>query len=159
MNPFRGNGLPWLRPSPAGPGGGFTHDGMPLMNDTTAPLSFEQALAALDRTVRELEDGRLGLDDALSRYETGVGLIKNCYNQLRQAERRILQLTGADADGQPVLTPFRHEATALARPDARRTRPQGDRRSNDASCLPLAPALRGRVWGQCRTERRGRKWR
>jgi exodeoxyribonuclease VII small subunit len=92
------------------------------MNEPEEPLTFEQALAALDRTVRELEDGHLGLDDALSRYETGVGLIKNCYSQLRQAERRILQLTGADADGQPILAPFRHEATALARDPRRVTR-------------------------------------
>jgi exodeoxyribonuclease VII small subunit len=94
------------------------------MNDTTDPLTFEHALAALDRTVRELEDGKLDLDDALARYETGVGLIKNCYNQLRQAERRILQITGADPDGQPVLAPFRHEATGLARPAARPPRRQ-----------------------------------
>jgi exodeoxyribonuclease VII small subunit len=96
------------------------------MNDPSEPLTFEQALAALDRTVRELEDGRLGLDDALNRYEMGVGLIKNCYNQLRQAERRILQLTGADAEGQPILTPFRHEATALARSEPRRLRKKPD---------------------------------
>jgi exodeoxyribonuclease VII small subunit len=89
------------------------------MNDTNDSLSFEQALAALDRTVRELEDGQLDLDEALVRYETGVGLIKSCYNQLRQAERRILQITGADGDGQPVLAPFQHEATALTRLDVR----------------------------------------
>ena len=29
--------------------------------------------------MRDLEDGRLGLEDALARYEHGVGLIKRCY--------------------------------------------------------------------------------
>ena len=39
-------------------------------------LTFEESLAELDRIVRELEDGKLGLEDALCRYETGVGLLK-----------------------------------------------------------------------------------
>ena len=43
-------------------------------------LAFEDALVELERTVRDLEDGRLGLDEALSRYERGVGLIKEYAN-------------------------------------------------------------------------------
>jgi exodeoxyribonuclease VII small subunit len=86
------------------------------MHDTRAgKRSFEDSLIELERLVRELEDGRLGLDDALARYEQGVGLIKYCHQQLRQAEQRILVLTGTDADGQPVLQPFKHEATAPAK--------------------------------------------
>jgi exodeoxyribonuclease VII small subunit len=88
--------------------------------------SFETSLAELERTVRELEDGRLGLDDALARYEQGVGLIKRCYDQLRQAEQRILLLTGLSGDGQPVLQPFGHEATALTPPPSRRLRRKAD---------------------------------
>jgi exodeoxyribonuclease VII small subunit len=77
--------------------------------------TFEDSLAELERLVRELEDGRLGLDEALARYEQGVGLIKHCYGQLRQAEQRILLLTGVDESGQPLLQPFKHEATAVSR--------------------------------------------
>jgi exodeoxyribonuclease VII small subunit len=98
-------------------------------------LSFEESLAALERTVRELEEGRLGLDDALARYEQGVGLIKACYTQLRQAEQRILLLTGLSEDGQPVLQPFKHEATA-----ARGT-------SSLGSVVPAAPAPASAVDG------------
>jgi exodeoxyribonuclease VII small subunit len=74
-------------------------------------LTFEQALARLEEIVRELEDGQTGLEDALARYETGVGLLKRCYGQLREAEQRILHLTGLDADGKPILQPFEHLAT------------------------------------------------
>lgn len=77
--------------------------------------TFEESLLELERMVRELEDGRLGLEDALSRYEQGVGLIKSCYQQLRQAEQRILLLAGVDEEQQPVLQPFKHEATAVAK--------------------------------------------
>src|SRR5580700_10181184 len=83
------------------------------MNEATSEnLTFEQALIELERTVRELEEGRLGLDEALARYEQGVGLIKRCYARLRDAEQRILVLTGTEDDGQPILQPFKHEATA-----------------------------------------------
>jgi exodeoxyribonuclease VII small subunit len=86
------------------------------MNEPTSETrTFEESLAALERMVRELEDGQLGLDDALARYEEGVALIKHCYGHLRQAEQRILLLTGVGEDGQPILQPFKHEATALAR--------------------------------------------
>jgi exodeoxyribonuclease VII small subunit len=89
--------------------------------------SFEQSLLDLERTVRELEDGELGLEDALSRYEQGVRLIKNCYARLRDAEQRILQLTGVDENSQPILQPFKHEATVTrASPAGRPHRPAGE---------------------------------
>jgi exodeoxyribonuclease VII small subunit len=75
-------------------------------------LTFEQALARLEEILRELEDGQTGLEDALGRYETGIGLLKRCYGQLREAEQRIFHLTGLDADGKPILQPFEHLATA-----------------------------------------------
>jgi len=88
-------------------------------------LPFEEAMLALERLVRELEEGQLGLADALARYEQGVGLIKRCYGQLRDAEQRILMLTGTDENGQPLLQPFLHESTA--RPEsARRVRNKGE---------------------------------
>ena len=76
-------------------------------------LTFEQALAQLDQVVRDLEDAQLGLDDSLARYEQGVRLIKLCHAHLQQAEQRIQLLTAVEG-GQPVLQPFKHEAT-LAR--------------------------------------------
>jgi exodeoxyribonuclease VII small subunit len=75
-------------------------------------VTFEQALAELERIVRELEDGKTGLEEALTRYERGVGLLKRCYAQLQQTEQRIMELTGCDADGNPLTRPFEHAATA-----------------------------------------------
>jgi exodeoxyribonuclease VII small subunit len=77
--------------------------------------TFEESLLDLERIMRELEDGRLGLEDALARYELGVGLIKSCYQQLRQAEQRIVLLAGIDDEQQPILQPFKHEATAVTK--------------------------------------------
>jgi exodeoxyribonuclease VII small subunit len=77
--------------------------------------TFEESLLELESMVRELEDGGLALEDALTRYERGVGLIKSCYQQLRQAEQRIFSLAGIDEEQQPALQPFKHEATAVAK--------------------------------------------
>jgi exodeoxyribonuclease VII small subunit len=82
-------------------------------------LTFEQALADLEKTVRALEDGQTGLEEALAHYEEGVGLLKHCYRLLREAEQRIVLLTGEDADGKPLTQPFEHSAT-LSKMDSTR---------------------------------------
>jgi exodeoxyribonuclease VII small subunit len=71
-------------------------------------LPFEQALAELESILRELEDGTTNLEDALSRYERGVGLLRQCYAQLRDAEQKVKLLTGLDDEGGAVLQPFDH---------------------------------------------------
>src|SRR5580700_8500470 len=90
-------------------------------------LSFEKALADLERILRNLEDGTTSLEESLAQYERGVALLKGCYRQLQDAEQRILKLTGIDGDGKPILEVFNHTATLesmqkempLARPKAR----------------------------------------
>jgi exodeoxyribonuclease VII small subunit len=82
------------------------------MSDTAPTLTFEQALAELDRIVHELEDGKIGLEESLTRYEQGVSLLKKCYGQLRQAEQRIQELLGVDEQGNAVSRPFDHTASA-----------------------------------------------
>ena len=71
---------------------------------------FEDALAELEKILRELEDGTTTLDDALARYERGVHLLRQCYGQLRDAEQKIQQLAGLTADGKPDLKMFEHTA-------------------------------------------------
>ncbi len=97
--------------------------GVRMSESPNQNLTFEQSLAELDRIVRDLEDGQLGLEDALNRYEAGVGLLKRCYAQLRQAEQRVLLLTGTDAEGRAVTQPFEHAATLdAANADSKRRR-------------------------------------
>src|SRR5262245_8246766 len=63
---------------------------------------FEDSLAELETIVAELESGKLGLSDALARYEQGVRHLKACQQLLQRAERRIELLSGVDADGNPI---------------------------------------------------------
>ena len=82
------------------------------MNSAEKPLpTFESALADLEQVVHDLEDGQIGLEAALARYETGVKLLRHCYSLLSQAEQRIQMVSGVDANGQPVLKPIAPETS------------------------------------------------
>jgi exodeoxyribonuclease VII small subunit len=61
--------------------------------------NFEQSLQKLETLVRSLESGSLPLEDALSGFQEGVGLIKQCQELLNQAEQKIEILTKANSDG------------------------------------------------------------
>ena len=86
--------------------------------------SFEDSLAALEQVVHDLEEGNLGLTQALDRYETGVKHLKHCYQLLETAERRIELLTGVDEDGKPCTEPFAESNESLADSPGRRRRPR-----------------------------------
>src|SRR3954451_22134393 len=68
--------------------------------------SFEESLLELEKIVAELESGKLGLSDALARYEEGIKHLKGCQQLLESAERKIELLSGVDAEGNPITTPF-----------------------------------------------------
>lgn len=46
-------------------------------------LSFEEALVQLENIVRELESGRIRLDDAVAAYERAVSLKQLCESKLK----------------------------------------------------------------------------
>ena len=73
--------------------------------------SFEDSLKRLEEIVRLLEDGEIGLDEALGQYEEGVKLLRQAYDLLGRAERRIELLSGVDAEGNPISQPFDDRAT------------------------------------------------
>lgn len=91
--------------------------------------TFEESLGELEKIVAELESGKLGLSDALERYEEGVKHLKGCQQLLEHAERKIELLSGVDADGNPITTQFdENEAETLEAKGASR----GQRRSSGA---------------------------
>lgn len=64
-----------------------------------AELCFEDALKELETIVGKLEGGKLGLEESLEHYEQGVQHLKQCYQLLRHAERKIELVSGLDAAG------------------------------------------------------------
>ena len=75
------------------------------------PLRFEDALERLEEIVHSLEEGDIGLNESLERYEEGIKLLRQSYELLQRAERRIELLSGVDADGNPITQPFDDTAT------------------------------------------------
>jgi exodeoxyribonuclease VII small subunit len=68
------------------------------MADEITGLSFEDALAELERIVRGLEGGQQKLEDAITAYERGAVLRRHCEAKLAEAEARV-QAIVERADG------------------------------------------------------------
>lgn len=64
-------------------------------------LSFEQAMEELELVVRQLETGKIKLDDAVLAYEKGVKLKQICEEKLAQAKSKI-DILVLDKDNIPV---------------------------------------------------------
>ncbi len=64
----------------------------PLPHDIAA-MSFEDAMAELEKLVRQLEDGRAKLDDAIGAYERGALLKRHLAIKLHEAQARIESIT------------------------------------------------------------------
>lgn len=69
---------------------------------------FEKTLADLEKIVDELESGDLTLDESLARYEQGVKALKQCYEVLRDAEKKVEVLLQGE-DGSSRTAPFEPE--------------------------------------------------
>lgn len=51
--------------------------------------SFEESLQELEEIARKLESGNLNLDEAISEFENGIKLSKECTKILDEAEKKI----------------------------------------------------------------------
>jgi exodeoxyribonuclease VII small subunit len=67
-------------------------------------LSFEEALAELERIVRQLEDGKGRLDEAIDAYSRGVALKRHCETKLAEAQARVDRIV-LGPDGAPATEP------------------------------------------------------
>lgn len=71
---------------------------------------FDARLQRLEALVGELEEGNLGLEPAIERYQEGIELLKRCHATLEGFKKRVEELS-TDAEG--VLRDFEGD------PDAR----------------------------------------
>ena len=55
-------------------------------------IKFEEALEKLEKITEELENGNLGLDETIKKFEEGVRLFKLCKKKLQEAELKIEKL-------------------------------------------------------------------
>lgn len=71
------------------------------MAEKQSEMTFEEALSALEDIVRQLESGRVQLEEAVAYYEKGIHLKKLCEEKLKNAKARIDKLV-VDANGEIV---------------------------------------------------------
>ena len=75
------------------------------MTDTPIDeMTFEQAMAELERVVSQLEHGDVALEASITLYERGAQLKKRCETKLKEAEEKVALIT-QDGDGTIGLKP------------------------------------------------------
>lgn len=57
-------------------------------------LSFEKALAELEKLVAQMEGGSLSLEQALAAHKRGLELARICQERLEAAQRQVKVLEG-----------------------------------------------------------------
>jgi exodeoxyribonuclease VII small subunit len=73
------------------------------MNADIKAMSFEAALAELEKIVSDLERGEVALEESIRRYERGEALKKHCASLLQAAEDKVEKIR-LSRDGKPVGT-------------------------------------------------------
>lgn len=61
-------------------------------------LTFEHALKELEGIVRQLEDGKLTLDESLAQFKRGCELIEYCNGKLKDAKLVVEELSATLID-------------------------------------------------------------
>lgn len=75
----------------------------PLVTEADADvstLSFEAALAELEKIVARLEQGQVPLEESIAIYKRGDALKRRCDDLLKKAEARV-ETISVGADGAP----------------------------------------------------------
>ena len=81
-------------------------DDLPGEAKSPSELTFEKALAELERIVNRMEGGELSLEQALASHKRGLELAKFCQSRLEAAQQQVRVLEG------DVLKPLAAAAAA-----------------------------------------------
>lgn len=128
-------------------------------------LSFEDALAELERIVSQLERGETPLEETIASFERGVALSRRCEDRLGEAEKKVALLLQEgrklveidlasgerlserplpDEDAQPAAAEQQHPIEAepprtRPRPEPAARRPAPSRSPEASQQQPLLP--------------------
>ena len=72
-------------------------------------LTFEEALAALEQVVSQLEGGQVPLEQSIALYERGDALKKHCDAKLGEAELKVEKIVAGDDGAATGTAPFNTE--------------------------------------------------
>ena len=69
-------------------------------------MNFSEKMAELDKILRKLEGDALPLKEALSEFEKGIGLVRDCRTYLEEAKQKVAMLSD---DGEVPFEPQKNE--------------------------------------------------
>ena len=95
------------------------------MSQANPELTYEQALAQLDSTLRALEEGKLSLEDAIAAVARGREYLQLCERKLEEARQRIESLPVHDSTEEEPPHPATI-AELRSRSDNSEPTPQGE---------------------------------
>ena len=67
-----------------------------MTDKPVADMSFEEAMAALESVVTQLERGEVALEQSIALYETGAKLKAHCAAKLAKAEEKVELIRAAE---------------------------------------------------------------
>jgi len=62
----------------------------------TKEKSFEESLIELENIVKDLENGNVPLDDAITKFNEAMKLAKSCNDKLNKAEESVNKILNKD---------------------------------------------------------------
>lgn len=68
------------------------HSPSPTLTDISI-LSFEKAMEELEQIIRNLENGKISLEESIAAYERGVALKNHCEAKLNDARMKIEKIS------------------------------------------------------------------
>jgi len=60
-----------------------------LSDNEYAEITYEEALADLEKIVQKMEDGELPLEDLIAAFQQGIKLTRLCRQKLTETEQKI----------------------------------------------------------------------
>ena len=79
----------------------------------TTRRKFEEELKDLEGIVAQIDSGELSLEDSITAFERGVGLVRSLNQKLDEVERKV-ELLMRNAQGELKTTPYDPAAAANA---------------------------------------------
>ena len=73
-------------------------------------VSFDQAIQQLEEIVRQLEQGDVPLEDAISLYKKGMELSAICHDKLSNAEKQLISIIDDNGDKAPFNSNEKEDA-------------------------------------------------
>ena len=74
-------------------------------------VSFDQAIQQLEEIVRQLEQGDVPLEDAISLYKKGMELSSVCHDKLHNAEKQLISIIDDNGEKVPFNSPENEDSS------------------------------------------------